>query len=71
MKKKKPRKKKRGSEAQLITEDLNARAKVDRICFESQKNGQLSSQTLTYLHHLSKFVKLRALPTKLAKEVTN
>ena len=52
--KKKDHEKKRGSEAQLITEDLNARAKVDRICFECQKDGQLFSYSLTYLDHLSK-----------------
>ena len=54
----------------IIREDLNACTKFDRICFESQKYGQLSSQTLTYLEQLSKFVQLCALRTKRVKGVT-
>ena len=52
----------------IITEDLNARAQVYLICFESQKDGQFS-QILTYQDHLSKFVQLCALRPKRAEEV--
>ena len=45
-------------------------SKIDRICSKSQKDGQFSSQTLTNLDHLSKFVQLCALRKKRAKEVT-
>ena len=52
----------------IISEEMNARAQVDLICFESQKDRKFT-QVLTYQDHLSKFVQLRALTTKRAAEV--
>ena len=51
-----------------ISEDLNARAQVDLICFESERDGDFK-HILTYQDHLKKFLSLRALKTKRAEEV--
>ena len=52
----------------IVSEDLNSRAQVDLVCFESEKDGDFK-YILTYQDHLSKFVSLRALKTKRAQEV--
>lgn len=52
----------------ILSSDMNSRAQVDLISFESEKDGPFS-YILTYQDHLTKFVTLRALKSKRAEEV--
>ncbi|XP_065223547.1 KRAB-A domain-containing protein 2-like [Planococcus citri] len=52
----------------LLFKEINARAQVDLIDFQSSKDGDFKF-VLNYQEHLSKFVCLRALKTKTAAEV--
>ena len=52
----------------IVSDDFNARAQVDLICFESERDDNFK-YILNYQDHLTKFVSLRALKTKRAEEV--
>ena len=52
----------------ILSEDLNSRAQVDLICYESEKDGNYA-HIMCYQDHLTKFVSLRALKSKRAEEV--
>lgn len=52
----------------ILTDDINSRAQVDLISYESEKDESFA-YIMSYQDHLTKFVSLRALKTKRAEEV--